>query len=302
MALRPLDNALPVISERPKKLAKIAAPTKNPNQKHPDLLSVKNDENMAPVPPPGDAAVDYIPSENLEAVADPDAKIQDLVGGLESKDWLKVCESLNDVRRFALFHPTLLDPILDKVILIMVKAMKNPRSALCKTSIMASSDIFNAFGDKLIEPATSDAFDHVLLQLLLKASQDKKFVCEEADRTLKVMVESMTPLPLLQKLQAYVKHFNLRVRAKAAISIAECFSKMELEGMKEFGLVPLIQTAVNLLNDRLPEAREAARSIVVSLYEALTANEEQKQEAWQSFCQSNLPAIHAQSLMKLVSS
>lgn len=72
--------------------------------------------------------------------------------------------------------------------------------------------------------------------------------------------------------------------------------------MKEFGLVPLIQTAVNLLNDRLPEAREAARSIVVSLYEALTANEEQKQEAWQSFCQSNLPAIHAQSLMKLVSS
>ncbi|XP_031098405.1 uncharacterized protein LOC116002409 [Ipomoea triloba] len=304
MALRPLDNALPVISERPKKLAKIAAPTKNPNQKQPDLLGVKNDENMAPVPQPsaGDAAIDYILSENLEAVADPDAKIQDLVGGLESKDWLKVCESLNDVRRFALFHPTLLEPILDKVILILVKAMKNPRSALCKTSIMASSDIFKAFGDKLFEPATSDAFDHVLLQLLLKASQDKKFVCEEADRTLKAMVECMTPLPLLQKLQAYVKHSNLRVRAKAAISISECFSKMELEGMKEFGLVLLIQTAVNLLNDRLPEAREAARSIVVSLYEALTANEEQKQEAWQSFCQSNLPAIHAQSLMKLVSS
>lgn len=65
-----------------------------------------------------------------------------------------------------------------------------------------------------------------LLQLLLKASQDKKFVCEEADRTLKAMVESLTPLPLLQKLQAYVKHSNLRVRAKAAISISECFSKM----------------------------------------------------------------------------
>jgi len=33
---------------------------------------------------------------------------------------------------------------------------------------------------------------------------------------------------------------------------------------------------------------------VISLYEAFTENEEQKQEAWQSFCQSNLlPACSA---------
>ncbi|CAH9129786.1 unnamed protein product [Cuscuta epithymum] len=302
MALRSLDNALPVIPERPKKLAKIATLTNNPNQKHTDFLGM-NDENKAPLPPSGDASVDYLPSEKLESHADPELKIQGLVGGLESKDWLKVCESLIDVRRFALFHSTLLGPILEKVILIMVKAMKNPRSALCKTSIMASSDIFKAFGDKLlIEPEISDAFDQVLLQLLLKASQDKKFVCEEADRALKVMVGSMTPLLVLQKLQSYARHSNPKVRAKAAISISDCFSKMELEGMKEFGLVPLIQIAVDLLNDRLPEAREAARRIIVCLYEALTEKEEQKQEVWQSFCQSNLSAIHAQSVVKLVSS
>lgn len=72
--------------------------------------------------------------------------------------------------------------------------------------------------------------------------------------------------------------------------------------MKEFGFVSLVQMAVNLLNDRLPEAREAARSIVVSVYEALTKDEEQKQEAWQDFCQSNLPAIHAQAIVKIASS
>ena len=43
--------------------------------------------------------------------------------------------------------------------LVLVKAMKNPRSALCKTSIMASSDIFSAFGDKLLESPVSEAFD-----------------------------------------------------------------------------------------------------------------------------------------------
>lgn len=72
--------------------------------------------------------------------------------------------------------------------------------------------------------------------------------------------------------------------------------------MKDFGFVPLVQIAVNLVNDRLPEAREAARRIVVSVYEALTRDEEQKQEAWQNFCQSNLPAIHAQAIVKIVSS
>ncbi|XP_027165164.1 TOG array regulator of axonemal microtubules protein 2 [Coffea eugenioides] len=295
MALRPPDDDLPIPSERPKKQAKIAVTAE---KQQPDYGV--NDENKPPQAT-ADASVDYIPSENLKPIADPEAEVRGLIEGLESKDWVKVCESLNDARRFALYHSILLLPILDRVMLVTAKAMKNPRSALCKTSIMTSSDIFTAFSDKLLEPSTSDAFDRLLLQLLLKASQDKKFVCEEADNAVKAMVESMTPLPLLRKLKTYVSHSNLRIRAKAAISISRCVSKLEPEGMKEFGLVSLIQTAAELLNDRLPEAREAARAIVASAYEALTENEEEKQQEWQSFCQSNLPAIHAQAMIKLVS-
>jgi hypothetical protein len=72
--------------------------------------------------------------------------------------------------------------------------------------------------------------------------------------------------------------------------------------MKEFGLVALVQMAADLLNDRLPEAREAARSVVISIYEAFTETEEQKQEAWQSFCESNLSPILAQSMFKIIPS
>lgn len=72
--------------------------------------------------------------------------------------------------------------------------------------------------------------------------------------------------------------------------------------MKEFGLVSLVQIAAELLNDRLPEAREAARSTVISIYDAFTENEEQKQESWQNFCQSNLTPLHAQSMVKIISS
>ncbi|KAL7144463.1 hypothetical protein ABFS83_07G013700 [Erythranthe nasuta] len=299
MALRSLDNALPMTPERPKKQAKIVISAKK--EKQLSDFGV-NDENIAPGPPPStEASIDYISSENLEEFQDPEAKIQGLVGGLESKDWLKVCESLNDTRRFAIYHSNLLLPILEKVVLVMVKSIKNPRSALCKTSIMASSDIFKAFGVQLIE-STSDALSQLLLQLLLKSSQDKKFVCEEADKALSIMVDSMAPLPLLRKLSACVGHSNLRIRAKAAVSFANCVSKMDLKGMEAFGLASLIKMAANLRNDKLPEAREAAKGIVVSVYEAITENEEEKSEFWQSFCQSNLPAIHAQAMVKLVSS
>lgn len=50
----------------------------------------------------------------------------------------------------------------EKVIEILMKSMKNPRSALIKTSIMASSDIFNAFGDQLLETSTTNAFDQLV--------------------------------------------------------------------------------------------------------------------------------------------
>ncbi|KAI5401421.1 hypothetical protein KIW84_066043 [Lathyrus oleraceus] len=108
-----------------------------------------------------------------------------------------------------------------------------------------------------------------LLQLLLKASQDKRFVCEEAERALGSMVGSMTPLPLLQKLRVSVSHKNLRIRAKAAVSLYKCVSKMVNEEMEEFGMEKLIEVATDLVNDRLPEARDAARSIATSVYEAI---------------------------------
>ncbi|KAF9677991.1 hypothetical protein SADUNF_Sadunf08G0165500 [Salix dunnii] len=298
MALKPIDSALPLPQEA--------------------IILGVNEENKtaASLPPSADPIMDYISSGNLEPISDPESKILGLVEELDSKDWTKVCESLNDARRFALYHSLLLFPILENVVLVVVKAMKNPRSALCKTSIMASSDIFKAFGDQLLD-STNNAFDNlvrtgelllfdskfvaVLLQLLLKASQDKRFVCEEADRALNAMVKSMTPLPLLKKLRPCVSHSNPRVRAKAAITISNSVSKMGLEGMNEFGLVMLVQMAADLLNDRLPEAREAARNIVTCIYEAYTRNEEQKQESWQNFCQSSLPPIHAQSMVKITS-
>ncbi|KAG6487757.1 hypothetical protein ZIOFF_056358 [Zingiber officinale] len=338
MPLRPLDNALPS-AEQPKKVAKVAASPSLSAKKAAAALAAAsrvNDENT-PNPPPPEQSVEYVPSEDLAALMDPGSKIVVLLDELSSKDWIRGCEALNDLRRMALHHSSLLLPIFWKcgkackidhsakenwvmiiasllmirgnATTIIVKAMKSPRSALCKTSIMASADIFQSFGALLLSSTEDNAFDQLLLQLLLKASQDKKFVCEEAEKALVKMAMCMPPLPLLKKLQSCVNHANLRVRAKAAISMSKCISKMDIEVMTEFGIATLLRVAAELLNDRLPEAREAARSIIITLHGEFSKNnnnlkddkESSASESWQDFCFVNLPPIAAQSVAKIIS-
>lgn len=60
-----------------------------------------------------------------------------------------------------------------------------------------------------------------LVQLFLKASQDKRFVCEAAEAALISMTSWISPSVLLPRMQPYLKNRNPRIRAKASV----CFSK-----------------------------------------------------------------------------
>ncbi|GAB4843605.1 hypothetical protein Ancab_013569 [Ancistrocladus abbreviatus] len=113
MALKPIDDAIPVTvdNDRLIKQAKVAVPLDNTiNQIKQSIDSVLTDENGNRLPPSTDASIDYVSSGDLKPIPDPDAKIQSLLDGLESKNWTELCDSLNDVRRFALYHSALLLP------------------------------------------------------------------------------------------------------------------------------------------------------------------------------------------------
>ncbi|KAB2017075.1 hypothetical protein ERO13_D08G126380v2 [Gossypium hirsutum] len=48
--------------------------------------------------------VEYIESENLSDLEDVDTCLKKLLPGLDSKDWILVGETLNNVRRLSVFH------------------------------------------------------------------------------------------------------------------------------------------------------------------------------------------------------
>lgn len=208
----------------------------------------------------GNIEVEYIESENLDDVEDVDMTLKALLAGLDSKDWVLVCESLNDVRRISIFHKESMFNMLENVIPLIVKSLKNPRSALCKTAIMTSADVFSAYSDHII-----DSLDPLLLQLLLKSSQDKRFVCEAAERALIAMTAWLSPILLLPKLETYLKHRNPRIRAKASMCFCRSVPRLGVEGIKAYGIDKLIQIAASQLSDQLPESREAARTLLLEL-------------------------------------
>ncbi|RDY02252.1 hypothetical protein CR513_14302, partial [Mucuna pruriens] len=98
------------------------------------------------------AEVEYIEFENLNDLKDVDTYLKTLLAGLESKDWVLVCDALNNVRRLSIFHKeAMLDIAIRDVITSIAKSLKNSRSVVCKTTIMTFADIFNAYNDLIID-------------------------------------------------------------------------------------------------------------------------------------------------------
>ncbi|CAK9160166.1 unnamed protein product [Ilex paraguariensis] len=253
----------------------------------------------------GNSEVEYIESGDLNDVEDVEQSLKTLLAGLDSKDWILVCEALNDVRRLSIFQKEAMVNMLERVIPLIVKSLKNPRSAVCKTAIMTSADIFSAYGDHIV-----DSLDPVLVQLLLKSSQDKRFVCEAAERSLIAMTTWVSPNLLLPKLQPYLKNRNPRIRAKASMCFCKSVPRLGVEGIKAYGIDKLIQIAATQLSDQLPESREAARALLLELqtvYEKSlvstppTVTEDPERGSWEHFCQSKLSPLSAQAVLRVTS-
>ncbi|KAJ0243526.1 ARM repeat superfamily protein [Hirschfeldia incana] len=256
--------------------------------------------------------VEYIESENLNNVDDADSVLKSVLAGLDSKDWVSVCDALNNVRRLSIFHKEAMLHLLEKVIPLVVKSLKNPRSAVCKTACMTSADIFSAYNDHI-----TDLLDSLLTQLLLKSSQDKRFVCEAADKALISMTTYVSPTLLLPKLQPCLKNRNPRIRAKASLCFSRSVPRLGVEGIKEYGIDKLVQAAASQLSDQLPESREAARTVLLELQtvyekahplikpETASSPEEEQQTpevepiTWEIFCQSKLSALSAQAVLRV---
>eukprot|EP00850_Spirogloea_muscicola_P001795 SM000007S20755 [mRNA] locus=s7:60634:62887:+ [translate_table: standard] len=253
--------------------------------------------------------VEYMPTEDLQPVEDAQSCLNTLSQRLSSKNWSVVCHALVNVRQLSIFHRLAFQPHLESVIPSILRSMQSPRSVLCKTAIMVTADLLDAYADGML-----DYIDQILPHLLMKASQDKQFVCEEAAKTLQSMTTALSPGPLLMKLQHLVQHRNPRVRAKATVAIQQTASKLGADGLAKWGLDALVKIAGAQIADQLPEAREAARKLTLEIFQASKNLQEHASvddsmlngsslngtaQTWEQLCRRVLPVTAAMALIDL---
>ncbi|KAL3135085.1 hypothetical protein ABBQ32_008030 [Trebouxia sp. C0010 RCD-2024] len=216
--------------------------------------------------------VDYVASSQLLPFESNTVSEQLQAGlqHLESKDWTEAIQGLNIVRQTAIHHKHTLEPLLAKVLPLVLKSVKSLRSSLCKTAVMCVADLFAVFGNAMVPYMDTGSLtrpaNSLLLQLLLKASSnDKRFVIEEVLLSLTTMAKSVDPAACLDRLLPYAAHKNPKVRAQVAVVLAAAAQQMAPEDLAQYGNDRLLKVGGDLVTDNTPDARTAARELLAML-------------------------------------
>ena len=119
----------------------------------------------------------------------------------------------------------------------------------------------------LDEGGLSKPNSSVLCQLFLKASSDKRFVTEEVQKVLTTIGRDLHAIKLTELLIAYAsQHKNPKVRGKAGTMLATVTERMPTGEWKTVGIPALLKAAAVLITDKTPEAREAARIMILKTH------------------------------------
>ena len=280
----------------------------------------------------------YVKTESLGALADPEVEAAALLPQLDSDAWTVACGGLLVARRLAFHHPDVLLGTLDAVVVRLRAHMNSLRSSLCKTALICCADVLRAYGDAAFE-FLEDAGDakadgsgggapSLMHTLLHKAALDKRFVMDEAKRTLLLMIERLDPDALVREiLLARAESKNDKVRAVVAMCLREAVDKslrraeeraargtgsvtdddadgIEVEAETSCAVTErdaLLRAAASFVNDRQPAAREHARRLLETLKRSHVerAEVENGGEPWQTHVERTLGKSVAVKIVKL---
>ncbi|KAK3241266.1 hypothetical protein CYMTET_48955 [Cymbomonas tetramitiformis] len=247
---------------------------------------------------------EYLPTDQLTPVDDAAAEIKTLAENLGSSDWVTACEALQMARRLTVHHQELVQKDLQTLLPLVTKCVKNLRSSVCKSGILCITDMVSVFSEQLAELLKAGN-PSLLLILLQKAATDKKFVMEEARRTLatiaKVFNSSLT-MSLFVPIASTHKSPKVRAEAATVTSIAvTSMSQVDSGAGLLDQMAPLLKLTGTLISDRQPEARSAARTIAVALCSAHGSSipaAEDKKPAWEKACKAAMSTSAATAVLK----
>lgn len=230
---------------------------------------IKGQENRLPTgQEPAVVDIAYPLIEEMNALSDPDeieAMVRQVESEVQSSEWTIVCSGMNGLRRLAAYHPAECHKLVAVALTSIIRGIKSPRSALSKSAIITTRDLFMCLPDTMAPYVESVDPGSLLTQLLLKAaSLDKRFVVEEAVKSLEQMALSVDPVVTAKSLISLGSHKNPKLRGRCYnILLLVIQSNAWTPGTAvQVGLDRLVRVCAEGTNDNTSEARDSSRKIL----------------------------------------
>ncbi|KAM9316184.1 TOG array regulator of axonemal microtubules protein 2 [Gastrophryne carolinensis] len=173
---------------------------------------------------------------------------------LNHKDWEQKEKGLLSVRCLASWHPEVLCSRIHDVSLAVTREVSNLRSKVSRHAIKTIGDLF-----KCLRRNLDQEVEEIVRVLLHKIGDSNDFIRDEADKSLGVMVDSVSPSKAMSALIAGgVSHRNSSVRkcmAKHLYGVVELLGSEKLLCGSREGADTFLRTLIKLIQDGQQDTR-----------------------------------------------
>ncbi|NXS69346.1 TGRM2 protein, partial [Pandion haliaetus] len=191
----------------------------------------------------------------------PQQGLLDALTCLSSDDWEQKAKGLFSVRRLATCHSEVLLCRLHDVSLAVTKEVNNLRSKVSRFAISTLGELF-----RTMKKHMDHEVDEVARVLLQRMGDSSEFIQKAADRSLGIMVGTVTPARAMTTFMAIgVQHRNVLVRKCAAKHLLTAMERIGAEKLLSGARAStdlLVGTLVKLAQDCHPDTRSYGRKMM----------------------------------------
>ncbi|XP_037089587.1 uncharacterized protein LOC119109937 isoform X2 [Pollicipes pollicipes] len=198
--------------------------------------------------------------DHLEKFGNPKAALEEAYRKLNSDDWEREVSGLTDLVRLFRYHPDMVSGDLKNVSAAVIKQMKNLRSQVLRAAVQTSCEMFQHVG-KGVEPN----LEKIAAILLQKTSDTNKFIKADSNRSLDVMLDSVSlPRAITAVTSEGLGHRNAQVRCTVARLLATVVQRLgaagSLSGQRDI-TDRLVPAAAQLVREGDLQTRKHAKTI-----------------------------------------
>jgi len=205
--------------------------------------------------------LEFVEHTDLVPCSAPSSVIKRAIEELSSSNWEARFHAVTDVRRVTVHHGETITPHLHDIVALVSKYMLDLRSLLSKNAIVCMNELFQSQGRQM-----DSNLPRVIPLLLKKTGEANRFINQEADATLRAMVQYANTEKCLVLLLPFGSDKNSIIRLSTAQIVSEAAVQLDVKLFRFKDLKKLFTVIMSFIHDSSAGVRNCGRKIALTVF------------------------------------